>query len=158
MRISAQKIGAALVVAALVGAPSGANAVTFLQTTYDLKNVQLSDGGVLNGGFTIDSYGYILDGSWSLTTTAGSVLDGSVYLPPFNTTSSGYPITTIDFYANGSYEDVLQLQFQTGLGLSHGVDPIVGGTGGPSYECDAWSCPVGSIRYVESGFFASRGA
>ena len=137
---------------------------------YTLTDVQLNDGGVLSGTITITD-GYL--GGFNLQTTAGSSL-----VTPFTYTAggpiagninniggTGAPDDSVQFFANAlgnnGYEASLQLTFAYNLTTpwldpTPGVDPILGGSGGPSWECNVgFSCPpFGSntpIRYVLGG-------
>jgi len=62
-------------------------------------------------------------------------------------------------YSGSNPEVTLQITFANALLTSASPDPIVGGGGGPSFECLSWTCPgpatdqVGAnTRYFTSGF------
>ncbi len=158
--MNARSVFAASAVAAmtLAGAASNANAIT-----WTLVNVPLDDGGTLSGTFSITSYGY--QAGYDLTTTTGSKLPGAVYDSALGSYAANVspPDKSIIFFPEvggaGQYAGALQLTFLDSL-INPGVDPIVGGTGGPSWECAvSYSCVFGPtdiynngpIRYVEEG-------
>ena len=114
-------------------------------------NIQLSDGGTLNGYFTLNSYGYLNGNSFELTTAGGSTHFNQDYKSTIN--ASDPNTLTVEFFApNPAYSSSLTLVFKYSL-LTPSLDnPIVGGAGGPSYECEGFSCNGNDIRYVESGY------
>ena len=109
-----------------------------------------NDGGALSGTFNINQYGY-LDG-YSLVTTAGSINPGFTYTPADSYFANGA------FYvdAQPNYISDLHLTFQDNLSLAEASNPIIGGLGGPSWECDgSYSCYLpadGQTRYITNGF------
>lgn len=138
---------------------AAALAVTVLSSTFParadviwvLNNIPLDDGGTLNGTFSINVYGYL--GDWNLTTSSGSTLSGFGYTPVINSNINNPTDTVVDFYTP-NYVDVLQLTFANSLTVP-GINPIIGGIGGPSYECVLWSCPLfggdaGPLRFITS--------
>lgn len=109
-------------------------------------------GGTFSGAFTLNVYGF-LENNYSITTTAGGGFSGFTY----NASDSYYSNGNfyVDFQPN--YIQDLHLAFLDSL-LVPGNNPIVGGPGGPSYECvGSYFCYVpdmthgGAIRYVGSG-------
>jgi len=132
----------AMTAAALLGTGSDASAITIF-----LTNVPFDDGGVLNGSITTNVYGAV--SSWNLVTSGGSH-PSETYTPAINEISSpawNTPIT-LDFTPDSHvYEITLQLTF---TGDINGSGPtLIGGLGGPSFECFAFSCPAnGSTRYI----------
>lgn len=129
---------AAIAIVSWLSAGSAANAITVTFT-----NVPLSDGGVLNGSFSTNVYGQV--GPWNLVTSGGT-LPSETYAPSINEISApawNTPIT-LDFFAN-TYAIELQLTF-TG-DVNGGNVSLVGGLGGPSFECFNWSCQDGK-RYI----------
>lgn len=138
---------AAACAAALMGAaaPSVANAdVNWTVTgTFD-------DGGALSGSFDINVYGYL--NGYDLKTTAGSSEGGFEYTPSNSYFSNGA------FYvdAQPGYQSDLHLTFLGDLSVASANNPLVGGAGGPSYECvGSYSCYLpayGTTRYIAEGF------
>ena len=117
-------------------------------TIWTLNNVELSDNTYLNGSFAINVYGYF--DKWNLTTTTGT-LNGYTYTPVINASINNPTDTVVTFYA-GTYEGYLTLEFQNSLSIAAATNSIIGGSGGPSYECYGWGCPnSGPIRYVDAG-------
>jgi hypothetical protein len=132
-----------------------------------LNGVTFDDGGTASGTFTIDQYGYFLGGSVSLTTTAGSTANGYGSPLPGDTYNETPVAPTINnpadtittFYSStNGYAGTLVLEFQHFLWSWRGVNPIIGGELGPSYECAVgFGCPnplVGltNTRYVTAGY------
>ena len=137
---------AAVMGAALMAAPSAANAdVTWV------VNGSFIGGGDVTGYFDINVYGF-LDG-YNLTTTAGA-LPGFDYTPADSYYSNG----TFYVDAQPGYAQDLHLQFADNLSVPVANNPIVGGDGGPSFECvDSFSCFIpsgGETRYIGEGFAA----
>ncbi len=135
---------------AMAGPITGAETITWTLS----PNIPLSDGGTLNGHFTLDSYGFLNGNSWDLTTTAGSMLPGVTYTTYIN--ASDPNDLTVQFYGPG-YTSTLNLVFEYSLLIPIADNPIEGGIGGPSYECGGYSCNSADERYVaaDSGGFAS---
>lgn len=141
MRPNFKSIMAASAMAAtiLLGANSGANALT-----WTLTNVPLTDGGALSGTFTIDQYGYL--GSYNLTTTIGGEGFSESYISPapvsggVNTTSPPVAGNVLTLFPNDSgYTGELQLTFANSLSTP-GINPIVIGNAA-SFEClGSFSC------------------
>jgi hypothetical protein len=128
---------------------------------WTLTDVPLSDGGLLSGTFTINVYGYITESSVSVTTTPGSILAGDSYsaVPVAaninNVGGTGLPDNVVQFFSTtNGYTGSMQLTFANAL-TSPGIDPIVGGIGGPSWECaTGFGCPPYNgtpIRFVDDG-------
>ena len=69
--ISSTLVLASVFFAAEAVSVSAANAVV-----WTLNGVTFDDGGTASGTFTIDQYGYFLNGSATVTTTAGSTANG----------------------------------------------------------------------------------
>lgn len=129
--------GAAAV--ALCAAAGAANA-----TTYVLHNARFDDGTTATGTFSTNSYGWI--DAWNIQTSDGFIT-GNTYTPTIN---PGYaPGDTVVTFNRPDYLGFLQLTLSTPL-TSSGVIPLIVGPGGPSYECDTWSCPGPSfdVRYL----------
>ncbi|MBC9878229.1 PEP-CTERM sorting domain-containing protein [Bradyrhizobium sp. INPA01-394B] len=121
---------------------------------WNLSNLQFvlpnsaPDGGTLNGTFTINVYGY--NGPVNITTTTGVAMAGDVYTGLWNSSINNPTDTVTIFLSDGLiYQRYIQLTFANPLTVP-GVDPIVGGAGGPSFECNNWSCS-GGIRYLAEG-------
>jgi hypothetical protein len=143
---------AAAVVFGVMLATSPARADVF----WSLNNLQFvlgdnsPDGGTLNGTFAIDQYGYFLNGSVNISTTNGSALFGDTYTGVYNSFVNPPADTVTIFLSDTSgYQRYIQLTFANPLTVP-GIDPIIGGPGGPSYECFGWGCPDGAIRYISS--------
>lgn len=137
--------GAFAVVASFAAIPA-ANAVTIT-----LTNVQLSDGGVLNGSISTDPVYGGIDAS-NLQTSGGSLTAEFYSAPPVvinNIVAAAawnVPIV-IDFFPNDvGYFVTLQLAFSRDINT--GNVWLMGGLNGPSYECDGWTCPSGATRFV----------
>jgi len=157
----------------LIGTGADANAVTTFAITdvalpdggqqYTLSGVPLTDGGLLNGTFTILGGG-IAHPPWtpytySLTTTGGSLPAEAYDYPNDNAAQAipyGNPIT-LEFFSTSflgqAYSEVLHLVFSGDLSLG-GVS-LLGGDGGPSWECiNSFTCPFSGnlpdfgVRYV----------
>jgi hypothetical protein len=109
-----------------------------------------NDGGTLSGTFGIDQYGYL--SGYDLLTTPGGIGSGLNYTP-----GNSYHATGM-FYvdAQPGYFGDLHLTFLDDLSFALASNPIIGGVGGPSWECEAsWSCYIpdgGPTRYIASGF------
>jgi len=109
-------------------------------------------GGDVSGTFTINVYGY-LENNFSLTTTAGGGFSGFTY----NASNSFYSNGNFYVDAQPGYVQDLHLAFLDSLLVPNLNNPIVGGSGGPSYECiGSYSCYTqpsgGSYRYIGTGF------
>jgi hypothetical protein len=125
---------------------------------YTLSNVELSDGGFLNGTFSLNVDGFVagppFGAAYSLTTTAGTTLPGNTYAsgqsPSADINNPTNTVVTFQEYVpvnSPSTDTVLQLTFAGTLGL--GNNTLEGGVNGPSWECVGFSCPTdGPIRYV----------
>jgi len=127
----------------------GASTASRADILWEFSGVGFQDGGTLSGHFTVgttyccaveynDQFG---NQAYHLASTVGSILPGSNYDGPvsgFPTVSpflsSNYKVVT--FYENGgSYNGILlQLTFANPLNIA-GPNSIVGGLGGPSFEC-----------------------
>jgi hypothetical protein len=140
---------------------------------WTLHNVVFDDGGsVANGTFTLNIDGYLTQSSISVTTTAGTMsngtggpLAGDTYNADMvagninNVGGTGLPDDTVTFFSSTlGYEGTLNLQFQYALTAPVAMNPILGGAPGPSWECAVgFDCPdVGvsgtPIRYVTGGY------
>jgi hypothetical protein len=136
---------AAALMMALAGAaaPSTAKAdVTwFVRGTFD-------DGGKLDGHFTIDVWGYLLN-NYDLVTTGGSTLPGHDYNPSDSQLYISNGALWIDF--EPQYYNDLNIQFVGDLNTPSANNPIDGG-----WECaNSWLCFVhqfGPTRYFTGGF------
>jgi PEP-CTERM motif len=140
-RLTLAAVSAVLMV---VSAASAANADVIWAATGSFN-----DGGTLSGTFDINQYGF-LDG-YNLVTTSGSIDPGFTYTPADSFFSNG----TFYIDAQPGYEADLHLTFTDNLSIGNASNPIIGGLGGPSWECDgSYSCFVpagGQIRYLTSG-------
>lgn len=77
-------------------------------------NIQLSDGGTLNGHFTLNSYGYLNGNSFDLTTAGGSTHFNQDYKSTIN--ASDPNTLTVEFFApNPAYRSSLTLVFKYSL-------------------------------------------
>jgi hypothetical protein len=145
MKITSILTAAALATVAITGLASASKADVqwTVSGTFD-------DGGSLSGQFTINVYGY-LENNFSLTTTSGSLLPGFVYNSSDSYYSNG--IFYVDFQPG--YTADLHLLFTNSLLVASKNNPIIGGAGGPSYECQgSYSCYLpsgGDTRYFTSG-------
>jgi hypothetical protein len=123
----------------LAGATTGAKA----DIVYVLSGVQFDDGGTLTGSFTLNMYGYLE--SYSLTSTLGTTITGYSYESPAPAAGgiipNSPPGSGILLFPNINPEQsALQLTFKFPFS-SLGVDPIVTGSSGPSWECEgSYSC------------------
>ncbi|HEY8003320.1 MAG TPA: PEP-CTERM sorting domain-containing protein [Phenylobacterium sp.] len=112
-------------------------------------NGAFDDGGSVSGFFDINVYGF-LDG-FDLTTTNGSTESGFEYTP----LNSYYSNGTFYVDAEPLYQSDLHLAFLDDLSVPSAGNPILGGSPGPSWECQgSFSCYIpedGAIRYISSG-------
>jgi hypothetical protein len=167
------RLGTCLAVALAISA-AALTSPARADVTWTLHDVSFDDGGtVLNGAFTINVYGYLTDSTISVTTSAGThdntsgyQLLGELYNADLvageinNIGGTGLPDDTVTLFSStNGYQGVLTLQFQDVLTTAVANNPIVGGVGGPSWECGVgWSCPPYEgtpIRYVTSGYASS---
>jgi len=109
-------------------------------------------GGTVSGTFTLNVYGFI-ENNFSITTTAGGGFPGFTY----NASDSYY--SNGNFYVDfqPGYIQDLHLAFLDSLLMPNSNNPIIGGSGGPSYECiGSYSCYTqpsdGAYRYIGTGF------
>lgn len=135
-------VASALALAGLVGATSDGKA----NITY-VVNATFDDSTQLTGDFQINTYGYV--STWDLTTVAGTAVSGYNYTPLTGPSPIICGASCVSF-ARTAYFGGLQLTFATPLG-SYGVDQIVGGSGGPSWESHSYTSGGAPIRYVASG-------
>lgn len=116
----------------------------------------LDDGTTASGFFTMTTYGYLSsDAPSSITTTPGT-LPGQTYVIPGSYPTGGAPVS----YGIGlspDYFTTLQLVFASPLDGSTNPDLLVGGFGGPSWECGTWSSCPGTDN-VDTRFFVSGSA
>ncbi len=120
--------------------------------TWNLSpNIPLSDGGTLNGTFTINSAGFLNGNTWDLI-TAGGTLPGVTYTTYINASDPNN--LTVQFYGPG-YTSTLNLVFEFSLLDPIAYNPIIGGINGPSYECSGFSCTANDERFVDAGFAAA---
>lgn len=142
-------LAVATILLSFVLAQSSAMASTITWTLS--PNIQLSDGGTLNGYFTLNSYGYLNGNSFELTTAGGSTNFNQDYKSTIN--ASDPNTLTVEFFApNPAYSSSLTLVFEYSLLIPSLDNPIIGGSGGPSYECEGYSCNRYDIRYVDGGY------
>lgn len=128
---------------------------------WNLNNLQFvlpdgsSDGGTLNGTFSINVYGY--NGLVNITTTSGASMAADSYTGVWNSFINWPTDTLAIFLSDASiYQRYIQLTFANPL-TTPGIDPIIGGANGPSFECDGWSCRDG-IRYIADNSVAISSA
>ena len=124
---------------------------------FTLSNVEFSDSTFLNGTFSLNVYGNIagppFGAAYSLTTTSG-ILPGNTYasgqIPSAGINNPTDTVVTFQEYlplGSPTTDYVLQLTFAGTLG--QGNNTLLGGVGGPSWECIGFSCPASDqIRYV----------
>jgi len=129
---------------AVATAPSTASAdVTWTVTG------SFDDGGSLSGFFNINVYGFLA--GYDLKTTVGSTDAAFDYTP----SNSYYSNGTFYVDAQPQYQSDLHLTFANDLGVASASNPIVGGSQGPSWECQgSYNCYLpanGAIRYITSG-------
>jgi len=142
-------LGIAVVVAGLCCGPLAAKADTITWTLS--PNVPLSDGGTLNGYFGINSSGYVNGNPFDLTTAGGTTNFNQDYNATINASDPNK--LTVEFFApNPAYSSSLTLVFEYSLLVPVADNPIMGGVGGPSYECEGYSCTPADTRYVDGGF------
>jgi hypothetical protein len=126
---------------------------------WTLTNVPFDDGGAALGTFNINVYGY--PGDINVKTTPGTSLSGDTYTGVWNSSinTAGTVLTLIP--DDLVYQGELVLTFAHSLTIP-GLDPILGGNGGPSFEClGSFGCenlmsptdnlptqPTGPTRYV----------
>jgi hypothetical protein len=166
---------------ALAFCTTGLATIAKADIAYVLSGVTFNDGGtIVDGGtFTIDQSGFV--SSYSLQTTNGSIISGGfTYTSPNNDVGPNTGASNIVVFPNlgagpnlgvttaGQTLDetsALQLTFKNPL-ADGGVDPIVSGNLGPSFECTgSFLCafngqgpngqfgpgPFGDVRFVEGG-------
>jgi hypothetical protein len=133
--------------------PASAATITWTLSS----NVPLSDGGTLNGYFGIyDNSGFVNGNPFDLTTAGGTTNYSQHYTATIN--ASDPNSVTVQFFApNPAYSSTLQLTFLYSLLVPVANNPLVGGIGGPSYECEGWSCTEADTRFVTDGFASAFG-
>jgi hypothetical protein len=138
-------LAAGCAVALIAAAPSIANA-----DVHWVVNGAFDDGGSVSGFFDINVYGFL--NGFDLTTTDGSTEDGFEYTP----LNSYYSNGTFYVDAQPQYQADLHLAFLNDLGVPSANNPLLGGSPGPSWECQgSFSCYIpeqGDIRYVSQGY------
>jgi hypothetical protein len=152
---------AALAIALYCGAEVRANATSYNPITWTVSGT-FDDSTTFSGTFSLNSDGYLTDVT-SITTNPGT-LTGQTYVtadvgaggvipssPPIN----GFTLTLYVPVSDPTSAETLQLVFLNSL-ETPGSDPIVGGFGGPSYECYAFTCP--GTDGVDTRFVASATA
>jgi hypothetical protein len=152
--LSGAAIAGALAVCA-AAAPSSASAAIIM------VNGVFTDGATVTGTIDTTVYGYV--SSWDLTTTAAGAFPGFVYTPADSFISGGIGRAGYEFNAQPGYFGGLFLQFRNAIAGASGPEPLVGGLGGPSYECQgSFSCysdngklignaPGVDVRYIAGG-------
>ena len=126
---------------------SRANALTWTLSS----DVPLSDGGVLNGFFGINQYGYTNGSPFNLTTSGGTTNFSADYTATIN--ASNPNTVTVDFFnPDPAYSSSLTLVFEYSLLVPSSDNPIEGGIGGPSYEDEGYGGPNDVIRYITGGY------
>jgi len=143
----------------ICGDHSRANAITWTLST----DVPLSDGGTLNGTFTVNQYGYVNGNFYFLQTAGGSTNFSQTYTGSLN--ASDPNVLTVIFYApSPAYSSQLDLVFTGSLLVDSANNALVGGLGGPSWECEGYAGSNTScssqyssppIRYVTGGYASS---
>jgi hypothetical protein len=160
MRVYRTGAKALLVVlfSAVLSCLQGANAATINWTLS--PNVPFSDGGILNGYFGINEYGFTNGTPYDLQTSGGSPAFAQHYTTEINADNES--VLVVRFNApDPPYSSLLRLEFANSLLVPIAVNPIVGGLFGPSWECETYTtaeltCP-GTIRYVLGGFASADG-
>lgn len=142
----------AVAAAGFITAEPGVKASTITWTLS--TDVPLSDGGMLNGTFTVNSYGYLNGNFWDLNTSGGT-LPATSYTTYINASDPNNFTVVFD---GPSYQSTLQLTFEYSLLNPIADNPIVGGLDGSSYECAGYSCTSSDIRYVDGGSASSLSA
>jgi hypothetical protein len=151
LSVKARVLGALAVLATLASVPiPRANATTISWTLS--SDIPLSDGGTLNGFFgIIAESGYSNGTNWDLKTAGGSTNFNMDYTAEINAFNPN--VLTVQFVApNPAYSSLLQLTFLYSLIVPRLDNPIVGGLGGPSFECEGFSCTEANTRFVGEGF------
>lgn len=117
-----------------------------------IVNGSFDDGTTLTGSFLVNQYGFLSD--WDLKTTNGIV--GAYEYTPATTFTSDCDGNCI-FFGNvlpAAYDGGLQLTFANPLG-SAALDPIIGGSGGPSWQNLSFTALAPPIRFIEDGVAAA---
>ena len=151
LSMKARVLGALAVLATLVAVPiPQANATTISWTLS--PDIALSDGGTLNGFFGIIAESGFSNGTnWDLKTAGGLTNFNMDYTAAIN--ASNPNVLTVQFFAPvPAYSAMLQLTFLYSLIIPRLDNPIVGGFGGPSFECEGFSCTQANTRFVGEGF------
>jgi hypothetical protein len=165
---------------AVAGAATVASSQAKADVVWTLHNVVFDDGGkVADGTFTVNNYGYLVDSAISVTTTAGTTdngtggpLAGDLYnadMAAGNINNFGAPgqPNEVTFFSSTlpAYDGTLNLEFQYALTQWRAVNPIIGGSSGPSWECSVgFDCPnvvadvTTAIRYVGTDGYAAATA
>jgi hypothetical protein len=134
--------------------PTSANAATINWTLS--SNIPLSDGGLLNGVFGVNDYGFTNGTFYDLQTSGGTTAFSQHYTTAINASNPNQ--LTVQFFApDPSYSSSLTLVFANSLLDPSAINPIVGGIGGPSFECEGYSCTANNTRYVLAGYASSDG-
>lgn len=144
---------AATLVIGSAHSPVSASTITWTLS----PNIALSDGGTLNGFFGIYSdSGFINGNPFNLNTAGGTTNFSQNYNATINALDPNS--VTVQFVApNPAYSSSLTLVFQYSLLVPNANNPIIGGIGGPSFECEGYSCTEADTRYVGAGFASSLG-
>jgi hypothetical protein len=142
-------------VISLCGAIHPAQATPYNPITWSVTG-DFDDGTTFSGTFSLNGYGYL--------TAPTSIMTNSGLLPAETYTASD-PVSIVPGSppANGFYitiygsdpvsADTLELVFSNSL-ETPGMDPLIGGVNGPSYECLAFTCGGTdgvNTRYVTLG-------
>ena len=139
------KISALIISAIAMIMATAAVTTAKADTVYNFSGLKFDDGTTINGQFSINVYGF-LDAGYSATTVTGSI-GGYSYDDSINAsfTPGG---TSITFNRTG-YDGFLVLTYDHPL-TGFGADTLITGAGGPSYECDTFSCsgPSADVRYL----------
>lgn len=153
LSMKARVLGALAVFATLASAAiPQANATTISWTLS--PDIPLSDGGTLNGFFGIIAESGFSNGTnWDLKTAGGLTNFSMDYTAVINAINPN--VLTVQFVApDPAYSSLLQLTFLYSLIIPRLDNPIVGGLGGPSFECEGFSCTEANTRFVnrDAGF------
>src|SRR6185312_13754292 len=118
-----------------------------------IVNGSFDDGTTLTGSLLVNQYGFLSD--WDLKTTNGTV--GAYEYTPATTFTSDCDGICIFFgnrIGSARTDGGLQLTFANPLG-SAGLDPIIGGAGGPSWQNLSFTALAPPIRFIEDGVAAA---
>jgi hypothetical protein len=124
---------------------------------WTLNDVAFNDGATANGTFTINANGNLTQSSISVTTTAGSSLDGDTYSADLVAGEINHDPTgpTITFYSSTLGDaGTLTLQFEYALTVPRAANLILGGS--ECVDCPNIDHSVTPMRHVTQGFGAGH--